>query len=219
MLGGIDPIIIFNFKKLTPSAEESISKIPIVSSIVNAIGLPPIPIYLSEQLTGLLIDTEEKNIDIETTVESVTDGGDPKTKQKSIGSTVRVNIKARANGIGVTLLNALMDQILAKVTSQEYSITYLHGATTCFNSLLHSYAVNAPADSDLVLITFELSKTTQLTQAKTPVPEVSATGVEGIDANSVNNTVPLTSGSVSVPTPPVVTPPATPPPVTLGGMN
>jgi hypothetical protein len=219
MLGGIAPIIIFQFKKLTPSAQESLSKIPIVSSIVNAIGLPPIPLYLSEELTGLFIDTEEKNIDIETTVESTSDGTDPKTKQKSIGSTVRVNIKARANSIGLTLLNAMADLILPKVTSQEYSITYLNGSTTIFGGLLHSYAVQASSENDLLMITIEFSKTTQLSPAKTAVPEVSATGIGGIDANSVNN-VPLTAASPPVPIPPSIPVPAVaPPPVALDGLK
>lgn len=158
MLNGVDPIIIFNFKKLTPSLQSTISKIPIVSSIVSVIDLPVIPIYLSERLTGVYIDTEDKNIDIETTIDTLTDGGTPDTSQRGINSSVKINMKASANSIGVSLFSALTDLILPKVTSKEYSITYLHGAVTVFAGLLHGFSIQQNADNDLYSISMELIK-------------------------------------------------------------
>lgn len=161
MLNGIDPIILFNFfKVLTPDEVASISKIPIVSSVYDKIGLPPIPIYLSEKLTGLLIDSEDKSIDIETTVETLPNGTDPKVTQKGINSTVKINIVAVKESIGMTLLSALADLIFAKVTSREYSITYLHGAVTVFGGLLHSFSINQNAEDTKYNITIELSRST-----------------------------------------------------------
>lgn len=220
MLGGIDPIIIFQFKKLTKTAEESLQKIPVLSSIVNAIGLPPIPIYLSESLTGLFIDAEEKNIDIETTTETLPNGAEPKTVQKAIGSTVRVTMKARVDSLGLTLLTAMADLILPKVTSQEYSITYLHGSTTIFGGLLHSFQVSPSTDNDLVMITLEIAKTTQLAPAKAPIPEVSATGVslDGAAASAAPPTAPL-SPALSSPPASAIPVPGTPTPINLNGLG
>lgn len=172
MLNGIDPIIIFQFEKLTPSAQEEVSKIPILSKVVSKIGLPPIPIYLSEKLTGLYIDSEDKSIEIETTTESLSSGDDPVVNQKAISSTVRINMKATKDSIGLTLLSAVADLILPKVTSQEYSITYLHGAVTVFGGLLNSFSIQQNTENDLYNVTLEISKSSTKTEKKAGPPEV-----------------------------------------------
>lgn len=215
MLNGIDPIIIFQFSKLTPSAQEAVSKIPIVSSIVNKIGLPPIPIYLSEQTTGLYIDTEDKNIEIETVTDSLTDGAAPKTTQKALHSSVTINMQAKKGSIGLILLSAVCDLIIPKVTSQEYSISYLHEEVTIFGGLLHSLKVQAKAGTDLMDISIEIIKAYE--DKKAGPPEV----------KPVNEAVSLNDGGIVSPTggltpplagpPPVV--PSTPPPVTLQGLR
>ena len=172
MLNGIDPIFLFNFSKLIPGFAETLASIPVVSSIVDTIGLPPIPLYLSEQLTGLYIDAEDKNIDIETSVETLTDGADPVVKQKGINSTVKINMIASRDSIGLTLFTAMADLIFKKVTSKEYSISYLHGTVTVFGGLLHSYSVTQNRDNDLVNVAVELSRTSVATVPKTPIPVV-----------------------------------------------
>lgn len=172
MLNGIDPIIIFNFSKLEPDLQAAVANIPVVSNIVNKIGLPPIPIYLSERLTGLFIDSEEKSIDIETTTETLTSGSDPVWQQKGINSTVKINMIANKNSLGMTLLGALADLVFEKVTSKEYSITYIHGSTTIFNGLLHSFSISQQADSDLMQISAELTRSTGKPTPKTSVPVV-----------------------------------------------
>ncbi len=73
MLNGIDPIIIFGFKKLPPSVAAN-PAVPTAGSGGLPFDLPFIPIYLSEKLTGILIDSEDKNLDVDTTVMATTDG-------------------------------------------------------------------------------------------------------------------------------------------------
>jgi hypothetical protein len=174
MLNGIDPIIIFNLKKLPPSVASTVSKIPVVSSIVEAIDLPLIPIYLSERLTGIYIDTEDKNVDIETNIETLTDGSAPNVNQRGIGNTVKIKMQANRDSIGVSLFSALSDLVFPKVTSKEYSITYLHGAVTVFGGLLHSFALTQNANNDLYDITLELIKP-PLGAPKSSVPVVEKT--------------------------------------------
>lgn len=157
MLNGIDPIIIISFStSLKAKLAPSIAKIPIVSDIVNKIGFPPIPIYLSEQLTGLYIDSEDKSIDIDTVPETLSSGNQPLVNQKGINSTVKINMVATKGSLGLILLSALADVIFTKVTSKDYSITYLHAATTIFNGLLHTFSINNVANTDLSTITLEL---------------------------------------------------------------
>lgn len=170
MLNGIYPIVIFNFSKLTPSVQESIAKIPVVSSIVNKIGLPPIPIYLDEELTGLAIAHEEKSIEIQSTTETKTNGDTPDVNQKGLSSTVSVSLEANQESIGLTLFSALADQLFEKVTSKEYSVTYLSGATTVFNGLLGRFSISKVEGTTKFLINFEIIRNGLETQPKPQQP-------------------------------------------------
>lgn len=163
MLGGIDPIIIFHrYKKfVNPQDQPGFigPKKPEVAGIEPVyVPLPPIPIYLSEQLTGIFIDAESKNIDIETETQTFNDGTTPNVNQKGIASGISISMKANKDSIGLVLLSSFMDSLFDKVTSKEYAITYIHGATTIFLGLLHTFAVDQDADTDLLKIKIELSK-------------------------------------------------------------
>lgn len=168
MLGGLAPVLIFQFSKLTPEASATVSSIPIVSDIVSKIGLPPIPIYLSRELTGIVIDAEEKHIDIETKTETKKDGSAPDVDQKGLTNITRINMRAQRDSVSLTLLVALCDQIVPLVTSQEYSLTYISTGATIFNGLLHSFAVTVTSEDDLYNVIIEISKTTNTSE---PEPE------------------------------------------------
>jgi hypothetical protein len=158
MLNGIDPIIIFQFKKALPSVSEQLAKIPLVASYTNFIESPPIPIYLSETLTGLFIDSESKSIDSETNTETKTDGSAPDINQKGINSVVKIEIVANKNSLGLTLLTALSDLLYEKLTSKEYAVSYLNGAVTIFNGLIHSFSIQQSANNELYNISIEISR-------------------------------------------------------------
>lgn len=159
MLGGLDPIIIFQFSALAGTGfADQIAKIPVISQIPTVIDMPPIPIYLSRELTGLYVDTESKNVDIETSTETMSDGTAPAIDQKAIGSTVEIELLAKKNSTGLILLSSMIDLLYEKVTSKEYSITYIHGATTIFRGVLHSYNASQSAENDLLTIKISLSK-------------------------------------------------------------
>lgn len=173
MLNGVDPIILFNFKKLTPSLQATIQSIPIVADVVSFIDLPVIPIYLSESLTGILIDSESKSMSIDTSVETLSNGDTPQITQRGIQNTVKVEMRARRGSLGVALFSAMSDLIFPKVTSKEYSITYLHGAVTVFGGLLHEFSISQNAENDLYSISMELIKPSSLLKAAIPeVPKI-----------------------------------------------
>lgn len=158
MLNGIDPIIIFQFSKLSPEASTALARVPVISKIPTLVDAPPIPVYLSEEITGVYIDTEDKTIEIETTVEGKADGATPDVSQKPLGETLTINLVGNKNSLGLTLLSAMSGLILDKAISKEYAITYLHGAITIFRGLLNSFAVTQQANSDLLQIKIELSR-------------------------------------------------------------
>lgn len=173
MLGGQEPILIFQFSKkvdtkfIGPQAESFLAKIPLLSDIPTFVEAPPIPLYLSEQLTGLMIVAESKNVDAETSTESKTDGSKPDVNQKAINSIVSVELEARRDSLGLTLAATLFDLIYEKLTSQEYAITYLNGPVTVFRGLLHSFSVNQTSDSNKLSIKFEIARGATKTPTKT----------------------------------------------------
>lgn len=164
MLDGIDPVIIFQFKKkadptfIGPQPQSVLAKIPILSDIPTFVEEPPIPIYLSENITGLFIEADSKSIDANTDIETKADGKAPDVTQKGLSSTVKVELIATKESIGVTLISAMMDQIFDKLSSKEYSVTYLHGAVTVFRGLIHSFSIDQEAGTDKYRISLEISR-------------------------------------------------------------
>ena len=158
MLGGLDPIIIFQLYKLLPSTETTLAKIPLTAGAKTRATYAVIPIYLSEQITGIFIDTESKNIDIDTQATSLSSGEGGLVNQKMLGSITTINMIAKRGSVGLTILLALAEQILDKVTSQEYEITYINGAVTVFGGLIHSFSYDQGSTDDLYKIRLELSR-------------------------------------------------------------
>lgn len=183
MLGGLDPVIIIQFKKRVESAADANALIPVVSQEPTLISLPPIPIYLSEKLFNIAIGGTSKSIDIETDTETLTNGQDPNVNQKGIQSSVEVNIEGKQDSVALTLLSAMIDQIYDRVSSKEYSISFLYGATTVFNALLHSFSAETVEGTDKLLIKIKLTKGSKNPTKSNPVGSVpGATNVINVGA-------------------------------------
>lgn len=207
MLGGIDPIIIFHFYKLdTLSDALNDTTIPLVSKAKTFLTLPAIPIYLSEELTGLYIQAEDRDITVSTSTESLTVGEDNEVTQKAASSMINIEMIASKNSIGLTLLSALCDIVLPKVTSKEYAITYLHGSTTVFLGLFEGLTVTQNRNNDLVDIKLKLSRANAKSKPVKQVPNVQPSP----EAVAINGTVSGTGGGVG-PTGPTVPPLKGPP--------
>lgn len=177
MLGGRNPVIIFQLSKLADSVGSQLARVPVISQIPTLIEQPPIPIYFSEEFTGVYIDSEDKNVDIETTTETLSNAATPDVQQKGIVSGVTIKVIGKKDSVALTLLSAMIDLIFDKVTAKEYSISYLNGATTIFRGVLHSFAANQTANNDLVSIEMRLSKGEKKPTKAPDVPAVD--GFEG----------------------------------------
>ncbi len=159
MLGGIAPIIIFDFEAATAVNLASVfSGIPVLKDIVPSAKLPSIPLYLDEQLTGMYVDSQTKNIDVSTETEGNTTDPNPKIFQKNINSIITVNLIASQNSIGMALLTVLSDKIFSSLITTKYSITYLNKSVTLFNGLLHSFSTVQNSDNDLYNISIQFSQ-------------------------------------------------------------
>lgn len=161
-LNGLSPIILFQLYKKLPaaSAAASQSKIPLVSDIAAAAKATYaiIPLYLDENLTGIMVDTESKNIDIETKPDGLSSGEAGPVNQKPLGSITTVNLIAKRDSVGLTILLALSELLLDKVVSQEFEITYMNGAITVFGGLIHSFSFDQGGNDDLLKLKLEIAR-------------------------------------------------------------
>lgn len=158
MLGGLDPVIIFQFGKLSASLGDTVAKIPVISQIPTVIDQPPIPVYLSEKLFNIVITGTAKSVDIETDTETLTNGQPPDTNQKGIQSGVEVSIEGKKDSVALILLSSLIDLVFDKVTSKEYAISFMYGATTVFRGVLHTYSAETVEGTDKLSIKIGLSR-------------------------------------------------------------
>lgn len=173
MLNGIDPIILIHISKRTDvSALTGVEGlIPIVSSAIDdLIDFPPIPIYLSETLFGVVIDSESKNVDILTDFETKTEGTTVNVNQRGANSSVTITLTGKKDSIPITLLSAFIDLAFYKTSSKEYAISYLHGATTIFRGLLKSFAIDQVEGTDKLSIKIELTTGESKPQKPETVP-------------------------------------------------
>lgn len=169
MLNGVDPIIIFSLKKAFGLSLDTL-KIPIVANVTSLINFPLVPLYLSRGLTGVIVDSESKSVEVDTNTETLASGAPPDITQKGLSSTIKIELLAKKDGIGLMVLSALSDIVFEKVTSKEYSITYLHGPIAIFGGLIHSFNVNVEANTDLAKITLEITRgSTKPSAIKIPV--------------------------------------------------
>ena len=159
MINGIAPVLVFTFPLGDPLASsKDLSGIPYLKdAFLKNIGIP-IPIYLDARLTGIYIDSESKNIDIQTTVEATKDGDTPDISQRGLDSTVTINMKASKGSVMLTAILALIDMAFQRVVSQTYSVSYFNGSTTIIGGLLHGFSTSTDSDNDLVIISLQLSK-------------------------------------------------------------
>lgn len=161
MLNGIAPVLIFNFpKKKDNSVASLFAGIPLIGEDLGAAltGGLPIPLYLHEQTTGILVKSETKALQIETEIKAKSDGKKPKSDQRAVDSTVTINLVGQKDSLVLTTLIALNDRIFQKVISKEYNVSYLNGPTVVFNGLLNGFTSMAGEDDDLLHITMTISK-------------------------------------------------------------
>lgn len=182
MLNGVDPLLVITLKKnppvdlVGPPAETSF-----LSGLANAVGIP-IPIYLSERgvnrrlagsdptvaritaNSGIIVESESRSIDVQTKVESTTDRdattGDvkaPEVTQRPIDTLLTINMVASRDSVLLTALVAIMELLVKKLESREYSIHYINKSTVVFGALLHRFSHTINPNEDKVQIELVLS--------------------------------------------------------------
>ena len=119
--------------------------------------LPPIPVYLDENLTKLALDGEKESLDIAT--ESVADvkEGQLDIVQKGISQTVNIELVARQDDPVLGLLLPLLKTFAVNViTNLEYKVAYFHGDILIFNAKLAGFDKEPESGTNKIRLTITL---------------------------------------------------------------
>lgn len=165
MLNGIAPVLIFNiYERETAQAASQVSiqqnGIPQAEKPedVERTLLAPIPFYFDEQISGILVESESKTIEVTTAIEAGRDSTDIQSFQKPVSSRVTIQLVASRNSIIVAAILSFFEQIYEKATAKEYTIHYISGGVTVFNGLISEFAVDQTTSDDLFRIRMTLEK-------------------------------------------------------------
>ena len=137
----------------------------------------PVPIYLSDELTGLCVDSESDS-------QKKDEAGMPiKVQQRGETQQAKIALKANKNAIGLNILLPLLKSILSLVfAKKEYRIAYFNQNVLIFNARLNSYSMDPGSNDTLVKIEITLDVLPEKTKdadGSAPV-QVSAANLEDI---------------------------------------
>ncbi len=197
MLNGVDPLIIIVLKVAPPT---DLLGIPLPDAITNLVGLVgiPIPIYLAERpraalgkampggaggkllsQSAIIVESESRSIDIETSVEAQTAldpltglTASPKVTQRAVDTQVTVNLVASRDSILITALVAMMEFLVSRLVSREYSIHYINKSTVIFGGLLNRFSTSINPNEDKIQIEMVISTAKKELPTAPPVKEV-----------------------------------------------
>lgn len=119
--------------------------------------LPPIPVYLDENLTKLALDGERENLDIVT--ESLADVKDGQVDivQKGISQTVNIELVARQDDPVLGLLLPMLKSFAVNViTDLQYKVAYFHGDILIFNAKLAGFDKEPESGTNKIRLTITL---------------------------------------------------------------
>lgn len=165
ILNKVDPLIIFKIvmTDTTSNAYQEAAGIPVIggllSGLISAAGGIPIPIYLDEQLSGIVVDSIANAYDIDTAVEGINKATALDVSQRVIDSTLTVNMTCNSkDSLILSAILAFMDMILRKAVSRAYTISFINGSTVLLDGLLKSFNTTMDSDSEKVSISMVISK-------------------------------------------------------------
>jgi hypothetical protein len=156
-LGGLAPLIIFTFYKTikTPSllsglTSESEIRVPLV----------PIPLYLEERITGLLLDDYDRDISIDVLRDGVS------AFERVSGDVVNLKFRMQKDNLILTVLTSLIDRIIktfdeqvaSKFSDRNYTLTIFYDNIFILDASLERFNTRLVEGTDLREVTFTFSK-------------------------------------------------------------
>lgn len=134
MLNGTSPVLFFNFGNI----EVLGFSLPLLS----------VPVYLDENLTGVLVDSHERVIDVAHEVDA------NYSYEKVLSSGFRITLKGRKNNIYLTAFIALFELALKYVPDKAYKIMFFYDDIFLTDACLKSFNANVIENTDTRVVSF-----------------------------------------------------------------
>lgn len=165
ILAKVAPLIIFKIALTDPIVDTFRQAVGFpeagfsADSFLKAVNGLPIPIYLDEKVSGILVNSVSNGLDIDTAIEGINKATSLDVSQRIIDSTLTVNMTCNnKDSLVLAALIAFTDTILRKAVSRAYTISFIHGSAVVLDGLLKSFTTNMTDDSEIVTITMVISK-------------------------------------------------------------
>lgn len=165
MLNGVAPLIIFHFGGVSKSSSifKAVAGVPLIGSSLTGLLAIPIPIYLDEKLTGIMVKSQVTQVDFDEEIQTKINEKTANVDQRVLNSLITVNMIGKRDSTLVSMLIALNDIVFSKITSKNYTVSYLNRSTVLLNGLLHGFSATENEDTNLVDIVFQFSKANKKT--------------------------------------------------------
>lgn len=144
MLGGTAPVLVFNFGS--------------VDILGFDVPLWSIPVYLDENLTGILVDEHERSINIE----FETDGEN--NYERAISSDVRITLISQKDNIALKGFLALFEQVLKRVNTKAYKLYFYYDDVFMTDASLKDFNSSIRQGTDTRVVTFTLTNRSEKSQ-------------------------------------------------------
>lgn len=171
VLNQVAPLLIMSFAVPPPAQPTDFVGPPgptgLLDSLLELVGVP-VPIYLDEKLTGIIVQNETRGVDIETNAQQLRTGA-VLYDQRGLDSIVTVNLVGSKDSMVLVALLAMSDMIFQLVVAKAYKVSYFNGPTVIINGLLHGFQTNSNSNEDKIHITLQISKANQATTATTVI--------------------------------------------------
>lgn len=138
----------------------------------------PVPLYLSEEATGLCVESETDSLNISTDFipvlnEQGTEAGTVKVQQRGETQNVSITLIGNKNSIGLNIILPMLKSIFSKVfAGLDYKIAYFHQNVLIFNARLASYQMTPGSNDTKVSLTLNLEIVPENSDKKEPVTKV-----------------------------------------------
>ena len=153
MLGGKAPVIVFNFASITSKTVLEKLGIKIGEDSLFNFDIPffSIPIYLDEELTGILVDDHDRTINLEYETDGVNN------YEREISSDVGITVIARKDNVAMNAFLALFEKILKYVNEKSYKIYFYYDDVFLTNAGLKDFNVSTRQNTDTRVVHFTLT--------------------------------------------------------------
>lgn len=141
MLNGTSPVLFFNFGNI----EVLGFSLPLLS----------VPVYLDENLTGVLVDSHERVIDVAHEVDA------NNSYEKVLSSGFRITLKGRKTNIYLTAFIALFELALKYVPDKAYKLMFFYDDIFLTDACLKSFRANVIENTDTRLVSFVVEQRPQ----------------------------------------------------------